>query len=240
LPQNLRFQPGRKYSVSFTYEASAANEYGFVTSSGGQSTTRLAAAHTPTKFTATIDGSPGGDAWIGLTKLTEGTQNEDHDLILDDLVVDDIGVADPVITRIPQSQLSVKYADSAETAGENGAAANVLDGDPATLWHTQWSGVPAPMPHEIQLDLGQSTSVRCLYYLPRQSQHNGRIAGYEVYTSADGTNWGSPAAAGTWADTPDEEAACFPARDARYVRLRATSEVAGGVWTSAAELNVGR
>ncbi|MFD9959876.1 endo-alpha-N-acetylgalactosaminidase family protein [Amycolatopsis sp. NPDC058986] len=87
LPQTLRFEPGHRYRVSFTYEASKTGDYAFVTGAG--TSTTFAEAHTPTTFTATVDG--GADAWIGVAKLTPGTQNQDHDLILDNLVVDEIG-----------------------------------------------------------------------------------------------------------------------------------------------------
>ena len=43
-------------------------------------------------------------------------------------------------------------ASDEETAGENGRAANVLDGDVATIWHSRWSGTaPAPLPHWITI-----------------------------------------------------------------------------------------
>ncbi|WP_406456652.1 beta-galactosidase [Streptomyces sp. NBC_00876] len=141
--------------------------------------------------------------------------------------------------RLPQSKLSVTYADSQETSGENAPAANVLDGDPDTFWHTQWSGTATPMPHEIQVDLGDESTVSCLYYLPRQDGSNGRIADYEVYTSEDGTTWGNPVATGTWSSTSGEQRACFTPVGAHYIRLRALSEVSGNPFTTAAEINVG-
>jgi hypothetical protein len=141
--------------------------------------------------------------------------------------------------QVPYPHLTVVSADSQETVGENAPATNAVDGDPDTIWHTKWSGTSDPMPHEITLDLGSNKSAACLYYLPRQSGSNGRIAKYEVYTSMDGTTWGNPVATGTWTDTADQEQACFTPVSARYIRLRALSEVNGNPWTSAAEINVG-
>lgn len=134
--------------------------------------------------------------------------------------------------------MTVKAVDSQETAAENGSAANVLDGDPSTIWHTAWYTSTAPLPHEITLDLGAPYNVSALHYLPRQTQSNGRIAYYQVFTSADGTAWTTAAPSGTFTDTAAQQTASFPARTARYVRLRATSEVTGNPWTSVAELNV--
>jgi glucose/arabinose dehydrogenase len=143
------------------------------------------------------------------------------------------------VARIPQSTMTLRAFSSQETVGENGIAANVLDGDPATIWHTQYRGTLAVHPHQIDLDLGAARTVNCLHYLGRQDGWaNGRIAGYEVYTSTDGTAWGTAAAAGTWGGSNAEMRACFSARSARYVRLRARSEVNGGAWAAAGELNV--
>nr|BFE71322.1 hypothetical protein GCM10020092_046230 [Actinoplanes digitatis] len=143
-----------------------------------------------------------------------------------------------VAQRVPRVTMKVRSADSQETVGENGRATNVLDGNTATYWHTQWQAAAPAHPHEIQLDLGRAGSVSCVYYRPRQNSANGRIADYEVYTSTDGTNWGTPAATGTWLNNTAEQNACFSARTARYIRLRALSEVAGKPWTSAAEIGV--
>lgn len=143
-----------------------------------------------------------------------------------------------VAPRLPATALTVRSADSQEVAAEDGRATNVLDGNPATIWHTEWQAASPSHPHEIQLDLGRAMSVSCLYYLPRQASQNGRIARYEVHTSGNGTTWGTAAATGTWANTTAEQTACFSARSARYVRLRALSEVTGQPWTSIAELRV--
>ncbi|MFJ5234171.1 TIM-barrel domain-containing protein [Kitasatospora sp. NPDC088391] len=139
---------------------------------------------------------------------------------------------------IPQAGWKVVSADSQETANENGAAANAIDGSAATIWHTQWSGTPAPLPHEIQIDLGARYSVDSLGYLPRQDGGvNGRIGGYEVYVSDSTTAWGSPVATGTFADTATAKTVTFTAKAGRYLRLRATSEAGNrGPWTSAAEI----
>jgi hypothetical protein len=142
-------------------------------------------------------------------------------------------------TRLPQSQLRVAYVDSQETVGEPGAATNAIDGDPSTIWHSRWYSSMAPMPHEIRLDLGASFSVTKLYYLPRQNTVNGWIVDYQVYISADGTNWGAAVATGSFARTTAEQAIAFAAKTGRYVRLRALNEINGNPWTCMAELGVG-
>jgi hexosaminidase len=139
----------------------------------------------------------------------------------------------------PTSPAAVSFVDSEETAGEDGAAVNAIDGNPGTIWHTQWQGGSPEHPHEIQLDLGQVMDVCALHYLPRQDSNlNGTVADYEIYLSEDGESWGDPVASGTFAAGSDEKWVPFAGTSARYVRVVARSEVNGGPWTSAAELSL--
>ncbi|MFC7529713.1 discoidin domain-containing protein [Actinoplanes sp. GCM10030250] len=146
-----------------------------------------------------------------------------------------------VAPKLPRTALTLRSVDSAETVSQPAPGKNAIDGNNATIWHTPWTpATDPPHPHEIQLDLGRNLSVSCVYQQPRTDSYvNGRIARYEVYTSTDGSNWGSAAASGTWPNTAAEQNACFSARTARYVRVRALSEVAGQPWTSIAEIRVG-
>src|SRR5262249_39420236 len=140
---------------------------------------------------------------------------------------------------IPQQQFRIVSVDSQELVGENGAATNAIDGNPATYWHTEWFQQTTPLPHTLVLDLGGQYQVDGWRYLPRQDGGaNGTIAGYEFYVSPDGTTWGTPVAAGTLAADTSEKTVRFPATTGRYVRLIALSEINGNPWTSAAELNV--
>ncbi|WP_177226878.1 alkaline phosphatase family protein [Saccharopolyspora shandongensis] len=139
---------------------------------------------------------------------------------------------------VPQGQMRVAEVDSEETVGEDGRAANVLDGNPATIWHTRWYGEKDPLPHHIVLDLGEELEVTGLRYLPRQTGVNGRIAGYEVWASTDRTAW-TNLATGTFANTTAEQTVTLNGTPARYLKLVATSSHAGP-YTSAAELNVTR
>ncbi|HXP47854.1 MAG TPA: hypothetical protein VN810_11300, partial [Terriglobales bacterium] len=50
---------------------------------------------------------------------------------------------------IPQNGWSVVYVDSQETICGNGVASNAIDGNPSTMWHTQFCPTTAPLPHEI-------------------------------------------------------------------------------------------
>nr|WP_246041260.1 discoidin domain-containing protein [Streptomyces cadmiisoli] len=131
-------------------------------------------------------------------------------------------------------------ASSEETGGENGRAANVLDGDPDTFWHSRWSGTAAPLPHSITVDMKRTADVSALSYQPRRDRANGRAGSYTVTTSTDGTTFGEPVAKGTWKDDETVKTATFTRTEkARYVRLTVTTEAGGrGPWTSAGEIRL--
>ncbi len=130
-------------------------------------------------------------------------------------------------------------ASDEETAGENGRAANVLDGDTGTLWHSKWSATPAPLPHTITIDMHRTAVVSALVYTPRTNGANGRVGEYTLSVSADGASWAAPVASGTLADDGSAKTLGFAPQGARFVRLTALTEAGGrGPWTSAAEINL--
>jgi hypothetical protein len=136
----------------------------------------------------------------------------------------------------------VVSVDSEETtAQESGAGRNVLDCDPATIWHTQWFGQTSPHPHHIILDIGAVRTLYVLRYLPRQDgKLNGTIVDYEVYVSLDSETWATtPWMRGSWDATA---AAKIEVRSngqrGRFLKLVATSAADNRPWTSAAEIQI--
>ncbi|TDQ23886.1 discoidin domain-containing protein [Tenacibaculum caenipelagi] len=150
-----------------------------------------------------------------------------------------IGTETPTCTPIPQSGWSLQYVDSQETSGENGVATNAFDGDTSTIWHTEWNASQPTHPHEIQINLNGVYDVCELKYLPRQTGTNGTIADYQIYVSDTPSNWGTAVATGTFASNQTEKTVGFPKKQGQYVRLVATSDINGGNYTSAAEINIG-
>jgi hypothetical protein len=143
------------------------------------------------------------------------------------------------LRAISPEEMSIFFTDSEELIGENGAAANAIDGNEDTIWHTQWYNSRPMHPHEIVIDLGGTFDVGGLSYLPRQdSSENGMIAGYEVYISQDGSAWEQPVDSEAWENSRDQKEIDFPAKTGRYLKLRSLSEVNGNPWASAAEITV--
>ncbi|KAI9796356.1 MAG: hypothetical protein M1833_006361 [Piccolia ochrophora] len=121
----------------------------------------------------------------------------------------------------------------------NNEGNKVLDGSD-TIWHTQWTPNNAALPHTITVDMKSTFNVNGFIYRPRQDGNsNGNIGRHQVFTSTDGTNFGSPVAFGTYTDDKTEKATSFETKPARYLRIVALTEAGGrGPWTSAAEINV--
>ncbi|MDH5325894.1 MAG: discoidin domain-containing protein [Gammaproteobacteria bacterium] len=149
-----------------------------------------------------------------------------------------VTVIDPsATTPIPQTAWSLWYVDSEETAAENGAAVNAFDGNPGTIWHTDWSGTSPAPPHTLEIALGAPYTVDGFVYTPRQDGVNGRIGDYEFYVSTDGSNW-VQVSVGSFANDSSDKEVRFAASEAQFVRLVAVGEVNGNQWTTVAELNV--
>ncbi|MGG1553462.1 endo-alpha-N-acetylgalactosaminidase family protein [Paenibacillus ferrarius] len=232
IPQTLRFMPGTTYTVTFSYENQAAGDNAFLVGDGTAtvSSTSLGAATTPTTFTKVFTAGTSGNSWIGIQKVNGNST----DFIMDDLKVTEGGTAPVDPALIPQGQMTA-VATSQETGSDNNAAANVLDGNLSTIWHTKWN-LSNPLPQSISLNLGGSYAVNQIRMMPRQDgSTNGNITGYKVYTSTDGSTF-TQAAGGTWANDASEKSTAFPAVTASYVRLEATA--GSGGWASAAEINV--
>lgn len=140
---------------------------------------------------------------------------------------------------IPYSQLTIASVDSQELVAENGAATNAIDGNPSTIWHTQYDPTSTPYPHQIVIKLNGWYQVNGFRYLPRQDGGiNGTVANYSFYVSTDGVNWGTPVASGTFAKDTTLKQVLFTGKEGYYVKLVGLSEVNGNPWMSAAEISV--
>ena len=142
-----------------------------------------------------------------------------------------------IANRLSRVGWSLKFADSEQSPKSSGTAA--FDGNATTFWQTRNQSGSASLPHEIQINLGATQNINGFQYLPRQDLSTvGHIGNYEFYVSLDGITWGSPVASGTFASSMVEKLVIFTATSARFVRLKALSEVNGGTATCVAELNI--
>jgi F5/8 type C domain len=149
--------------------------------------------------------------------------------------------ASPAQPAARKFTLKVVKVDSEETNGEDGKGANAVDGKTDTFWHTQWDGDNPPAPHEIIIELSAPARIKGFTYLPRQDDEvNGTIKQYEFYVSDDGKNFGQPVTRGSFGtnDSIQKRSVMFDVKPARFVKLRALSEINDQPWTSAAEIDV--
>jgi len=104
-----------------------------------------------------------------------------------DAAVAELDLLDPGGNWLSREGWKIAYADSEEREREDGAAENAIDGNPASFWHTQWSGGAPNHPHHLVVDLGKSRAIGGFRYLPRPGggRVGGRIKDYRIYVGDD-------------------------------------------------------
>jgi hypothetical protein len=128
---------------------------------------------------------------------------------------------------------------SSEDRANGNTAANLLDGDPATFWHSRWQPQAEAAPHEVVIDLDGEQRFQGVRLLPRQDQSNGRIAQAEIFVAGTDGQWGEPLAVWTGTDVADTATVRFAQPvTARFVRLVIKSEVGGQPFAALAELDL--
>ncbi len=128
---------------------------------------------------------------------------------------------------------------SSESTGNGKLAANAIDGDSSTHWHTAFGKKLAKHPHELIIDLGSDATIRGFRYLARQDVGwNGAVAQCEFSVGSTPDQFASPVATTTFKKVKtSQEVTCDPVKS-RYVRVRVLSEINGGPWASVAELGI--
>ncbi|KAH7087595.1 hypothetical protein FB567DRAFT_348544 [Paraphoma chrysanthemicola] len=129
-------------------------------------------------------------------------------------------------------------ADSFQVGNE---PAKALDGNASSLWHSRYSPAPVDsLPNWITVDMKTMYNIQAVSIQPRPSDNgNGRVGGHKIEVSTDNTTW-QLVAIGTYNNDATTKKTTFVTRQARYVRVTATSEAqsATNQWTSIAEINV--
>jgi arylsulfatase A-like enzyme len=140
---------------------------------------------------------------------------------------------------IPPAEIKLVRVSSENLANDR-RAVYAIDGNPRTVWHTQFSGGLAKHPHELVMDLGATYEIRGFRYLTRQdSSWNGAFAKTEFFISDSSDTFGESAVKATFKKVRISQAAdCKKPVRGRYVLVRILSEVNKNPWASAAEIGV--
>lgn len=145
--------------------------------------------------------------------------------------------AESTFAKIESVPLEVVFVSSEEPGG--GVAANLLDGDLSTIWHSAYGVTVTKYPHWIDFDAAETKTMKGIVYTPRQEGSNGDVKDYAVYVSADGKTWGEPVAKGAFEAGKSAKRVTFakPVRG-RYVRFEALSAQNGQDFASGAEFSL--
>jgi hypothetical protein len=76
---------------------------------------------------------------------------------------------------------------SSNEGGINGPAANIIDGNTASYWQSEWSNSTAQLPHYITVDMGRDFNVFSIELLRRSGNTHTKTAVLEG--SIDGATW---------------------------------------------------
>ncbi len=95
---------------------------------------------------------------------------------------------------VPKGEWKLVRVDSQSSGCD---ATRAFDGNPGTIWHTQWQANSPRHPHEIVIDLGRSYRLAGFAVTPRHDESpNGTIKDYEFYVGGGAGDFGRPVAKG--------------------------------------------
>jgi alpha-L-fucosidase len=153
-------------------------------------------------------------------------------------------VASTTITTsfdIAPAKWSVVFTDGQADGAD---PARAIDGNPNSYWMTNYQPDAAKYPHEIQVDLADTLTLKGFTYTPRhQLVRSGTIYTYAFYVSEDGQQWGEPVVQGNFANIANNPVTQYVKFDkpvkGRFIRFVALAPAKENEhWASVAELGV--
>ena len=147
--------------------------------------------------------------------------------------------SEPVSAMLPNSiprEGMTGKASSEELVGRDERIYRILDGDPNTMWHTNWNEYTPP--YWFEVDLGAEYTIDKITLLPRQDGgSNGRFQNYRLlYKSTTDGDWIVLQENGTLANDSSLKTIRFEPVTAREIRFENLNGI--GNYASLAELNV--
>lgn len=95
----------------------------------------------------------------------------------------------PEYPKLDRGSWKIADFSSEEVNGEgaNGRAAQIIDNDPSTFWHSEWQATTAQLPHSITIDMNTVKDVKCVTIAKRQGNTDLKTAHIEI--STDNRSW---------------------------------------------------
>tara|TARA_R110002049_G_scaffold51189_3_gene144972 strand:- start:11676 stop:13514 length:1839 start_codon:yes stop_codon:yes gene_type:complete len=119
--------------------------------------------------------------------------------------------------------------------GDTGRAADVLDGNLDTYWHSCWSGCTAASPHHITIDMGAQTEVSGIRFAQRQSLSRA-VKNIEIQVSTDNSSWSSMGNFELQNIKEEQDVDFSSAQTFRYLKFISTSSYDGTENAAMAEI----
>lgn len=149
------------------------------------------------------------------TGLLENIQNKTLELVegTDLYTNTEINLAGVEVTYTTQHSNSTQ-------PNTDGAAVNVIDGNPNTYWHSTWGkqSQGIELPQSVTLNLGEVKTIYKVDYLARQNNASGRIREYGIEVSTNGSDY-TEVSHGMLASTKEWQEIEFIPVEAQYVRF---------------------
>jgi beta-galactosidase len=131
-----------------------------------------------------------------------------------------------------------KVTASSFEAGE-GDPRHIIDSNPGTIWHSQYSPERLKPPHFVTVDMASTQSIETVKVTPRTDAFtNGRAKEYALYLSEDGT-FDKPALTGNLPDEGATQTLKLPNPvKARYIKFVVLHDQPGYDFGSLAEITI--
>lgn len=129
---------------------------------------------------------------------------------------------------------------SEQVEHEDGRFTNMLDGDPATYWHSSWVPEDGELPHHFVVDIKKSLTVMSCLFQQRNSA-NRQVSEIAVYVSDDEETWGEAVYHGPLMTGADElcvkQSVDLTAKRGRFIKVE-TITGTGGIFHCMAEFGI--
>ncbi len=135
---------------------------------------------------------------------------------------------------------TIEVIATADSEDEGFEAYRALDGDPKTMWHTQFREMQPDLPHQLTVDLQGEYAIKGFVYTPRNDgTSNGTIGKFELYVVDDPEKLGEPIVVESFANHKAPNRIEFKEpRKGRFIVLKALDGIGNTPYASAAELEI--